>query len=265
VKPDEIARIDIDATALTAGMERISVAAGAADRLDPIVINFSARRSVAIAALAGGLTPRHLEPSWLEPNRSALAALVDKTRLRESRPLTVDLLRGINRGIDLPGLIRQVGVGRLWSARGALREAYAKVDEAGGASPSWRRLLRRSRSAPAAASSIAALTSFLRALGASRGSFDMVRARFGELEFRFAAEVTFVLKNGQRWSGAQTIPLGAAGRPLTETAGLVATKLRDEGQAAGYGPAAAAITELLDRAPGEVRARALAEAVCLRG
>ncbi len=265
-EPERVARIDIAATALTTGMERMGKAVGVGDRLDPIVINFSARRSVAIAALAGALTPRQLEPDWLTAHRAPLAALLGKTELRESRPLTLELLRGINRGVDLPALARHVGVGRLWSARGALRRAYAMIDEAG-AAPSWRRFLRRSpdKSRANPVGSIATLTSFLRALGGRRGRFDLATARFGELEFRFAAEVTITLAGGERWFGRQSIPLGAAGRPARETAELVARKLGDETAAAGCPEVAAAITALLDRDPDETRASELARAACSAG
>ena len=256
----DIAAIDIVATAMTTGMERVGAAAGLAD-LDPIAVNFSARRSVATALLAGALTPRELEPGWLRLHGGEVMELVAKTRLRESRAMTIAMLRGLGRAIDLPALTRSVGVARLWAARAAIRRTYAAANSAG--KRTWPTLLRR-RQGARAMGSIGALSGFLRDLGTSKQAFSMADARFDELEFRFAAAVKITLTSGEKLRASQTIPFGAAGRAAAETSELVADKLRNEARAAGYPAAPAAIEALLARDPAQVEARALTRAVCAR-
>jgi len=257
----EVERVDIAATALTWAMERVGAESATSGGLEPIAINFSARHSVAIALLERGLSPRHMDPAWLAEHREAIAALVAKTTVRESRGMTAEMLQGISRAVDLPGLARTVGAGRAWASRGRLWRAGSAMT----ARPS--RARRRGRIARAAArpgaarDALSSLAAVLRALGASRGSFDMRRANFADLEFRFGAEVTIRLSNGRVLEGGQVIPLGAAGRPYSETRELVACKLEEE---AGR-DRAQAIEAVLARDARTTSARELAGAVCADG
>src|SRR5438270_9437273 len=57
----EIAEIEVAAGYLTVAMERLGAGAG----LTPVGVNFSVARSVAVAAIAGSLTHRELDPAWL--------------------------------------------------------------------------------------------------------------------------------------------------------------------------------------------------------
>lgn len=262
---EEIDRVDIAATALTREMENLVEQAAPADRLAPIAINFSARRSVAIALLQRALGPRQLEPRWLAAHGDEIAALAAKTRVRESRAMTAAMLGGISRGVDLPALVRVFGRRRVWDSRTGLMRALEALSTGGRLEPSmpgrgrWAGRLERVLSRPVAArDALSLISAAARAYRKSGASFDMGRARFGELEFRFGAEVTVHLAGGGVLSGAQNIPLGAAGRPRSEARELVATKLEREA-----GPErAAAIEEILAGDASRTRVRSLAAAAC---
>lgn len=258
VDPAEVREIEIAATALTWAMERLVDESSTAGQLEPIAVNFSARHSVAIALLERTLEPRHLVPAWLGHRREAIAALAAKTRVRESRAMTAEMLQGISRAVDLPGLARAVGLGRVWNARHELLGALDTMATTAGRGAGQQRRFRRMPRPGAARDALSSLAAVLRSLGASRGGFDMERARFSDLEFRFAAEVTIRMASGEVLEGGQIIPLGAAGRPRSEARELVACKLEQE---AGR-DRAGAIEEVLSRDWTITPARALTAAAC---
>ena len=83
----DVDRVVVDASMLTCEMDKWS--AEYADRdVTPVTINFSIRWNVAIALLAGEVTPRQLSAEWLAANRDALAALAARVELRHDWELT---------------------------------------------------------------------------------------------------------------------------------------------------------------------------------
>jgi hypothetical protein len=200
-----------------------------------------------------------MEPDWLARHRDSIERIAARTHVRESRGMTAEMLQGISRAVDLPGLAREVGVGRAWASRDQLLRAVGAL--ARGSTDESSRARRLARAVPrpgAARDALSSVAAVLRALGASRGGFDMDRARFGDLEFRFAAEVSVRLTSGRVLEGGQVIPLGAAGRPRSETRELVACKLEEEA-----GPERAReIEAAMAKEGGDVSVRALVDAVC---
>jgi 2-methylcitrate dehydratase PrpD len=259
LEPRRIRRVEIASNALTTTMERLCES-NAADVLDPVAVSCSARRSVAVALLEGGLAPSHLDEKWMEDNRYQVQAVTSRVRLHESRPLTMDLLWGMSEGIDLPALLKKVGLTRLWKVRGRLRSAYS---EAMGERPpprrrSWRELSPWSSSSQGGGDTLSLLGEIVKK-AAGGAPFEMAACDFSALELRLGAEVTVETEDGRRLEGAVRIPPGVAGLGHEERRRDVAGKLRD-----AVGEQGAAIVELLDRDPAAVPARDLAEA-CLRG
>ncbi|MEY2477275.1 MAG: hypothetical protein QOG87_2590 [Actinomycetota bacterium] len=83
----DVDRVVVDASMLTCEMDKWS--AEYADRdVTPVTVNFSVRWNVAIALLAGEVTPRQVSAEWLTVNRDALAALAGRVELRHDWELT---------------------------------------------------------------------------------------------------------------------------------------------------------------------------------
>ena len=239
-------RVDIAATALTAGMERLGESAAPPSSLEPISINFSARRSVALALMRGGLTPAQVEAAV--DDAAAVRTLASRTRLRESADLTARMFEGLSRAVPLPSLAWHVGLDRLWSARHSIRGAYGSVVQPASGERRHRRLnLHRVRNGARLALGAA------RVLARGRQPFDMEAADFGRLEFRFAAEVAVHLRSGRVLYGTVDIPFGAAGRPAAEQRALMLRKLAAEIGADD----AEAVAAMLERAGADAPVSAL--------
>jgi 2-methylcitrate dehydratase PrpD len=211
--PDAIRAVRIRASALTTGMEAMCDAAVAPDSLAPVAINFSARRSVAVALLAGALTPRQLRVEWRAAHEEALRRVLAVTTLEEDRDMTLGVLEGLARAVPLAGLAREVGLRRLVRAARGMTTAIPGAFRAGTALPTG---------------------AGLRSLGAvlgSAGPFEMRQARFERLAFRFAAEVELERTDGRVRTARCALPPGAAGHPVASIAAVSRDKLRAEGAA----------------------------------
>lgn len=253
LRADEIESVDIAATALTSGMEGIAEDTAAADSLDPIVVNFSARRSCAIALLTGALTPALLDGPWLREHADDVRAVAQRTRVRVSAAQTADMLEGIGAAVPLLGLARRIGARRAWRARHQVRAAYLGAARRGGGEAGRRRSLP-------SGDTLGLVGAAMRAARSARAPFDMERADFSRLEFRFGAEVTIRLRDGRTLTGSQRIPRGAAGSGVESIGALMDAKLRAETASAGTPERAAAIDSVLGAPAATTKARALAEA-----
>ena len=67
---------------------------GSHPSLSPVQVNFSAALSVAIALLAGRLTPAELSPAWLAENEPRIGALAARVRVHHDPAMTARTLRG---------------------------------------------------------------------------------------------------------------------------------------------------------------------------
>lgn len=244
-----IESVEIDATAMTSAMEAICEESAPETSLDPIAVTFSARRSVAIALLAGELTPRQLEPAWLEANGGAIRSIAARTRVKMTARRTSAMLRGIGNAVPMMDLVRDIGMRDFWRARHRIRASYVDAAQRGG---NRKRPLQLT-----AAGWLELLAPIARAAASRRSDAE---ADFRQLEFRFGARVRISLHGGEVLEADIETPRGAAGRPLEETRRLVIAKLAAETAAAGRPERAAAIESVLE-GPSDAAAADLARAV----
>ena len=251
----EIAAVEIRASAVTNAMESLCEEATPAGALSPIAINFSAKRSVAIALLAGRLTPAEITPEWIGQHADDIREIAGKVRLTEDRSLTLSLLEGISDGVDLPSVARGLDFRTAWRARSRLREGYSAI--AGRDNGSLLSALRGVRSG-GGFELLSALVTFARDVK-SAGPFQMSQADFRDLKFRFGAHVAIELHSGERLEASQSIPIGGAGRPAPERREVVERKL----VSALASSDAAEITDTIKRllSSPEASARELADLV----
>jgi 2-methylcitrate dehydratase PrpD len=249
IEPSEVESVDIEATALTSAMEAICEESAPETSLEPIAVTFSARRSVAIALLAGELTPRQLEPGWLQANAGAILAIAARTRVTMTARRTSAMLRGIGAAVPMMDLVRDLGLRNIWRTRHRIRSSYVDAAQRGGN--------RRSPIQLTAAGWLELLAPIARA---ALGGHGDRQTDFRRLEFRFGARVRIMLRGGDVLEAEVEIPRGAAGRPQAETRSLVIAKLAAETAAAGAPARAAAIESVLD-GPDDLPAALLARAV----
>jgi hypothetical protein len=212
---------------------------------------------VAIALLAGKLTPGLLDGPWLEQNADAVRAVASRTRVRASGAQTAAMLEGLGQAVPLLGLARAVGARRAWRARHQIRAAYLSAARRGGG-----RARKRQTPSP---DSLGLLGALMRAARSARAPFDMANVDFSRLEFRFSADVNIRLRDGRTLEGQQLVPRGAAGHGIDATHELMLGKLRAETAEARTPGSARAIEAVLAKPARDTKARALAKAVVALG
>ncbi len=233
--PDEIASIEVRGGWLTCGMEELGrgrqsrlVADGGGNHdrsdsdsrssLSAVQVNFSTALSVAVALLAGRLTPAELSPAWLAENEPRIRALAARVRLRHDPALTTRTLRGT---LD-------AGVAPDLSPRDWLR-LRRRIAEAGmegvNPGPALLRVLATDRGARAS------LLSSLRGRRGGDGRKGIDRLDTGTLRMTFPCHLRIVLRDGavRELDGDEP---GSCGRPLEEQRAVVGEKLRVAGLAA---------------------------------
>jgi hypothetical protein len=203
VRAEEIDRVEVAAGYLTAGMEKL----GARAELTPVGVNFSAARSVAVAALAGRLTHEELAPEWLAARRGEIEALAARVRVRHDWELTLAALRGL---IDAGASIGDVPP-RAWP-RVLHRVRELAMDEAALPLGELRALLGR--------------RDLRRELGSMlrRGHrAGIARLDTSRLEMRFPCRLHVVLRSG-RTLVVDGEEAGASARPVDDQRAVVAEK-----------------------------------------
>lgn len=90
VAADEVAAVEVEAGWLTCEMEEL----GRGPDLSPVRVNFSATLTVAVALLAGRLTPAELDPAWLAEREAEIRDLASRVTLRHDPALTAKTLLG---------------------------------------------------------------------------------------------------------------------------------------------------------------------------
>src|SRR4051794_23356508 len=191
----DVERVTVEAGLLTVAMEREGARAG----LTPVGVNFSVARSVAVALLAGRLTPDELAPAWLEQHAEEIEDLAGRVRVRHDWALTLKGARGV---VDAGGSMGDVPL----SALPALVRRARQIGNVGGradagvATEAWR-LLRRAR-----------------ATGGDLASLDTARLRLD-----FPCRVRIHLRSGDRLE-IDGVDEGACGAPLEEQRAVVAAK-----------------------------------------
>jgi hypothetical protein len=101
VEPGEVQSATVDAGLLTVAME----GAGRRAPLNAVGVNFSTSRSVAVALLAGRLTPRELRSGWLAEHRDSVEKLAARVHVQHDWDLTLATARGVaDAGASVGGL-----------------------------------------------------------------------------------------------------------------------------------------------------------------
>lgn len=215
VEAGEVDSIVVEAGWLTCEMEEL----GAGPDLSPVRVNFSAKLSIAIALLAGRLTPAELEPAWLAANEAKIRALAARVSVRHDPALTAKTLLGTLEAGASPDL----GLGDLLRLRrrlGDLNMAEANPAPAIlGALRSDRRLRRH-----LGASLIGRLrgrSSGPLAAGGERGIAGLDVAR---LRMTFPSRLRIRLRDGAARI-VEGVEPGSCGRSLDEQRAVVAEKL----------------------------------------
>ena len=239
--PDEVARVRVEASALTVEMDNLAAEHADAARLEPAHVNFSIPLSVAIGLLAGRLTGAEMRPEFLDARAAEVRALAARVELRHDWPMSFAVLRSFRAG----------PLGRLLPRRIALRDirrlAFGARDALGGAKrhplgfgrmfgPAARAIADRVKSGPP-----------------DEGApFRMV----------FPARVTLVLRDGREFAAERDVPRGAPGDP--DYADVVREKFfREVGEARGEAVAREAWDRVTFIEEGPVAA--LTDAVCREG
>jgi hypothetical protein len=192
---EDVERVTVDAGLLTVAMEREGARAG----LTPVGVNFSVARSVAVALIAGRLTPAELAPAWLDEHAAEIEDLAARVRVRHNWSLTLNGARGV---VDAGASVGDVPL----SAMPALVRRGRELGNVGGradigvATDAWR-LLRRARGT-----------------GGDIASLDTARLRLD-----FPCRVRLHLRSGDRLE-VDGVDEGSCGAPLDEQRAVVAAK-----------------------------------------
>ncbi len=97
---DDVARIHVEGTLFTAGMEAMATPYRRRDRLTPVDINFSVGLSYGVLLTQGEISPATLAPEALEKNREAILSVYDKVTVEQTPELTMQVGGLSDLGID---------------------------------------------------------------------------------------------------------------------------------------------------------------------
>lgn len=215
VSAEEVAGVEIEAGWLTCEMEEL----GRGPDLTPVRVNFSAALTMAIALIAGRLTPAELSPSWLSDHEDGIRDLAARVDLRHDPALTAETLRG---SLDA-GASPDLGLGDLLRIRRRLGDAN----------------MREANPAPAVLGAIRADRGLRRHFGLSLrrrlagggGDTGIEGLDTDALRMAFPSRLRIRLRDGSTQVVEGDEP-GACGRPLAEQRAVVEERLAVAGVAA---------------------------------
>lgn len=199
----EVEAVEIETGWLTCEMEEL----GRGPELTAVRVNFSAALTVAVALVAGRITPVELAPAWLAAHERELRDLAGRVRLSHSPELTAATLRGslqsgVSVGLGIRGLLRVRR--RLRDLNMSEANPAPAVLGALRADPELRRLLRTRLGG-----------------GAAGGGID--RLDTSALRMTFPSRLHFRLRDGSTQVVKGREP-GSCGRPLSEQRAVVAER-----------------------------------------
>ncbi|MFC1706688.1 MmgE/PrpD family protein [Planctomycetota bacterium] len=208
--PDDLVSLDVRTTVLSTSMSALARLAG--DSLHPNRLNFSIHENAAIAWIRGRLSPREMEPSWLQTNGPLILGLAARVSLTHDWALTHRLLDALERSVSLSRLLAEVPLRAWLQMPRRAREAYS------GASPLGGRDLPRLLGL--------LLPVARRSLTHRKWPYDLGEQDLSRLTLPFAALLRARYRDGERDEHLALIPVGAPGRAFSETAAAVAMKAR---------------------------------------
>lgn len=210
--PDDVARIVVDASMLTCEMDKWS-AEYAGSEPTPVTINFSVAWNVAIALLAGEVSPRQLQAGWLADNRDALTALARRVELRHDWELTRAAAEQFAGLLPPRVLGADAGLRRLRKGLTRVRGDHPSIISGWGDLRGIGAFLRGGRGGLATAG------------GRRFWSADALD-RFA---MTFPARVTVITRDGRELTGRADVPRGGAGHATEGPAAVSAAKLAEWG------------------------------------
>jgi 2-methylcitrate dehydratase PrpD len=112
--PDAVASITVDAGILTCGMDALSSRYGGLARPPtPVTVTFSIPWTVAVAVVAGRLTPYEVNEEWLAKHADQLRDVASRVRLRHDPALTERTGRAFAGLVPLAAVARDAGAAGL--------------------------------------------------------------------------------------------------------------------------------------------------------
>lgn len=192
LRTDQVERIEIRTTALTAGL------AGYPWTLRPTTVPRSLRHAIGVLVTANELTPKQLTESWLSDNRDKIGTVAARVSVISDPARTASWLSGLVE-VAAP-LFAGVTIDEL---RGVLRRARATFGAASTAPGGVVALLR------------ARPDRLLEQIRYSTG--DLADARLDELQFRCDTEVKLFTTRGGSWPERRAVPEGSPGWSWQDT------------------------------------------------
>lgn len=125
----DVVRVEVEAGALTVGMNALSAGAVAEGLLSPVVVNFSIPLTVAVTLVSNGLTGADVTQSRLDAHADAIRKIATKVDLRHNAHYSVALLRAFDELLPLHVWLRGIPLRTLLRLRRrARRDMGAHVD-----------------------------------------------------------------------------------------------------------------------------------------
>src|SRR5256714_3256655 len=109
----DVARVEVDASLLTIGMDALSRPYAGTGPPSPVNVNFSVPWNVAIAIVAGELTPTQANEDWLSAHHDELAAVAATVSLTHDWTLTAEASEQFARVLPPRAVVADAGRGRL--------------------------------------------------------------------------------------------------------------------------------------------------------
>lgn len=197
--PDAVAAITVDAGILTCGMDALSSRYGSLEAAPtPVTVTFSIPWTVAVATVAGRLTPHEVNEEWLAKHAGQLREVASRVRLRHDPALTQRTARAFAPMVPLAAIARDAGLAGL--SRAARRH-------------------RRHMPAPSGPGVVRQLAGVLAALPRLAREARGLPRRYWDPDatagfvMTFPARVTVRTRDGAELTAEADVPRGGAGNP----------------------------------------------------
>ncbi len=211
--PEDIYKIDIHASVLTAKMDELSMRYLRHIHTEPIVLNFFTPYNVAAGIIDGKLGPAQFEPERIGDRK--IWDIVKRVSVHHDMGMTGRFFDSVTSLFNLKYLIGEMGIG-------SLRSILGKV---GPASP----LLWLTRGHEITRLFDHGRRALERFAGTGDSGRNSLAGSAEDFEMSIGARTVIELKSDRKvYESEQAIPLGAAGRPGRETRELVIDKFRRE-------------------------------------
>lgn len=229
---DEVSGIRVGGSLPTILMEDYSSSNAGSDRIFPTSVAFSVKLGLAVFLEYGRLNTAELTDANLRDRGTALAERADNVELDHDWDRTLNLIEGVNRGIDLGALVRQVGYVDLLGALRKVRRRHSGISTG----RELVKLLVGGKGLKA-----------LRVTGSPLDwdRFDLAKASMDRVRFNFGCRLEVRLGDGTRHRLTLERHRGSTGSDASTLAELTEEKLR--GEAGAYFDEESSVAELVDR------------------